>query len=184
MSLPLTWIDRTDFARYALLPEHLVSEWTGAEADDVIGEYAEAVRFAGHDVLVLGGEPLPIAWFPDNLVFARWIYADDDGSLRSALEPALAGGAWEDAVTVELGGRYVLTDAGYDGERILGLDETQQSPELVRIELPAGRYLVQSLLVEPDPESAFYLERLLPLAPAGRQSEAASRRVSATAVRA
>lgn len=157
-----TWIDCTDFARYALLPEHLVPRWTGEEAYEAIGEYAAAVRWQEHDVLVLAGEPLPVTWLPDHLLFARWIQADDDRSLLSGLESALASDAWKDAVTVELGGRYVLTDAGYDGERILGLDEAQQSPELIRLELPTGRYLVQSLLFEPDPDSEFYLERLVP----------------------
>ncbi|MFI5527603.1 Imm21 family immunity protein [Kitasatospora sp. NPDC051853] len=158
----LTWLDRTDFARYALVPEQLVPEWTGGEADEVIGEYAGAVRCAGHDVLVLGGEPLAVTWLPEHLLFARWISADDDTSLLAGLEPALASDAWEDVVTVELGGRYVLTDAAYDGEHILGLDDTEQQPELIRLELPAGRYRVQSLLLEPDPESSFQLERLLP----------------------
>ncbi|MFJ8039484.1 Imm21 family immunity protein [Kitasatospora sp. NPDC096147] len=155
-----TWLDRTDSARYALLPEHLVSRWTGEEAYDAAGEYAASVRLDDHDVVVLGGEPLPVTWIADHLVFARWIAADDDRSLLPTVERALATGVWEDAVTLRLGGRYVLTDAGYDGEHILGLDRADP-PELLRLTVPAGRYLLRSLVVDPDAE--YYLEHLLPL---------------------
>ena len=68
----------------------------------------------------------------------------------------------EDVVAVGLGGRYVLTDAGYDGERIHGLSHADP-PELLRVTIPAGRYLLQSLPVQPDPGSEYYLERLLPI---------------------
>ncbi|MFC8454023.1 Imm21 family immunity protein [Kitasatospora sp. NPDC057223] len=162
MIAALTWLDRTDFARYALLPEHLVPRWAGEEVYDACGEYATALRFEGHDVVILGGEPLPVTWIAYALVFARRSSADDDRSLLPGVDTALASGAWEDVVTVELGGRYVLTDAGYDGGHIRGLDYADP-PELVRVTIPAGRYLLQSLLIQPDPESEYYLERLLPL---------------------
>lgn len=71
---------------------------------------ATALRFEGHDVVILGGEPLPVTWIAYALVFARWSSADDDRSLLPGVDTALACGAWEDVVTVELGGRYVLTD--------------------------------------------------------------------------
>lgn len=58
----VTWIDRTDPARYALIPEELRPAWAGAEAeaeaDEAITESVSAVRLADHDVLTLGGGPL------------------------------------------------------------------------------------------------------------------------------
>ncbi|MFD5922693.1 Imm21 family immunity protein [Kitasatospora sp. NPDC058201] len=133
------------------------------EADDVIGEYVATIRRTSRDVLTLGGEPLPITWIPEARVFARWYYAEDDSTLLSALEAALDSDDWEDVLDIELGGRYVLTDAAYSGTRIA--DHTgspTEIPELIRVELPSGRYRVQSLIIDPDPETQWMLERLLP----------------------
>ncbi|MGW7052650.1 hypothetical protein [Streptomyces sp. NPDC054887] len=35
-----TWLDRTDFGCYGLIPEELLPGWEGTEADDVIQEKA------------------------------------------------------------------------------------------------------------------------------------------------
>ncbi|MEU8761065.1 Imm21 family immunity protein [Streptomyces sp. NPDC048659] len=149
------WLDGTDFARYALIPEELLPVWEGTEADQVIGAYVSGFRLAGRDVLTLGGEPLPVAWLAEELTFARWCYADDDTGLVRAVRGAAAAGGWEDGLSLELGGRYVLTDASYEADRMLG-------SEVLRVELDPGRYRVQSLVVEPDPDTQFMLERLVP----------------------
>ncbi|MGY3336434.1 hypothetical protein ACVW0K_002533 [Streptomyces filamentosus] len=158
-----TWLDGTDFARYALIPEELLPAWEGTEADDVIDEYVSALRIAGRDILTLGAEPLPLTWLAEPLTFARWCYADDDTGLLSAVHAAGSSGGWKDVLTLELGGRYVLADAAYEADRILGsLQDAQQPAEMLRVELPAGRYRVQSLIVDPDATTQFMLERLLP----------------------
>ncbi|MFJ7065563.1 Imm21 family immunity protein [Streptomyces sp. NPDC101115] len=159
----VTWLDSTDFARYALIPEELLPAWEGTEADEVIAERVSALRLAGHDILALGAEPLPITWLAAHLTFARWYYADDDTGLLSAVHAAMAADGWEDILSLELGGRYVLTDAAYETDRILdSLRDTQQPAEALRVELSPGRYRVQSLIIDPDPNSQFMLERLLP----------------------
>ncbi|KOG06828.1 hypothetical protein ADK34_41485 [Streptomyces viridochromogenes] len=158
-----TWIDGTDFARYALVPEELLPMWEGTEADAVIDEYVSVLRLAGRDVLTLGAEPLPVTWLAEPLAFARWCHADDDTGLLSAVRAAMPADGWEDVVSVELGGRYVLADAAYEAERIVdSLRSTQQPVEALRVELPPRRYHVQSLTIDPDPETRFMLDRLLP----------------------
>lgn len=158
-----TWLDGTDFARYALIPEELLPAWEGTEADDVIDEYVSVFRLAGRDVLTLGAEPLPVTWLAEHLTFARWCYADGDAGLLPAVRAAGSADGWEDVLSLELGGRYVLADAAYEADRILGsLRDVQQQPEALRVELPPGRYRVQSLTVDPDPHTQFMLERLLP----------------------
>ncbi|WP_380286516.1 Imm21 family immunity protein [Kitasatospora purpeofusca] len=158
----LVWLDGTDFARYALVPEDLLPGWTGTEVDDVIGEYVAAVRHSGRDVLALGGEPLPVTWIPGARVFARSYYAEDDSALLSALEAVVDSDGWEDVLDVELGGRYVLTDASYSGARIADhIGNPGRVRELVRVDLPFGRYRVQSLIVGPVSENRWMLERLL-----------------------
>ncbi|MFD0277852.1 Imm21 family immunity protein [Kitasatospora sp. NPDC127111] len=154
------WLESTDTARYALVPQGALAGWAGWEqALPHTTEYADAFALPGHgDVLTLGGEPLAITWLPGHLVFARWCYADDDAGLAAAVAAATAGDAgWADAVTVELsGGRYLLTDASYEGERIVS------SGEYLPVDLVPGRYRAQSLTVEPDEDSAFLLVRLVP----------------------
>ncbi|MFF2571755.1 Imm21 family immunity protein [Streptomyces sp. NPDC058084] len=158
-----TWLDSTDFARYALIPEELLPTWEGTEADDVIHEYVSALRLAGHDILTLGAEPLSVTWLAEPLTFARWYYADDDTGLLSAVRTAMTANRWEDVLSLELGGRYVLTDAAYEADRVLdSLRAAQQPAEALRVELPPGRYRVQSLTIDPDPKTRFLLERLLP----------------------
>ncbi|MEU2182109.1 Imm21 family immunity protein [Streptomyces thermolilacinus] len=157
-----TWLDSTDFARYALIPEQVLPGWEGTEADDVIDEYVSALRLAGHDILTLGAEPLSVTWLAEPFTFARWCYADDDTGLLSAVRAASASEGWQDVLSLELGGRYVLTDAAYEAERILdSLRDAQRPAEALRVELPPGRYRVQSLIIDPDPNTQFMLERLL-----------------------
>ncbi|GGR21196.1 hypothetical protein GCM10010282_11570 [Streptomyces roseolus] len=158
-----TWLDSTDFARYALIPEEILPTWEGTEAEEVIDEYVSALRMAGHDILTLGAEPLSVTWLAEPLTFARWCYADDDTGLLSAVHAAGSADGWKDVLTLGLGGRYVLADAAYEADRILdSLQDAQQPAEALRVELSPGRYRVQSLIVDPDPNTQFMLERLLP----------------------
>ncbi|MFF0476443.1 Imm21 family immunity protein [Streptomyces sp. NPDC004284] len=158
-----TWLDSTDFARYALIPEELLPTWEGSETDDVIDEYVSALRLANHDILTLGAESLSVTWLAEHLTFARWCYADDDTGLLPAVHAAGSADGWKDVLSLELGGRYVLTDAVYEAGRILdSLRDTQRPAEALRVELPPGRYRVQSLVVDPDPNTQFMLDRLLP----------------------
>ncbi|GAA2710239.1 MULTISPECIES: Imm21 family immunity protein [Streptomyces] len=154
------WLDSTDTARYALVPEGALAGWVGWEqALHHTSEYADAIPLPGHgDVLTLGGEPQAVTWLPDHLVFARWCYADDDTALAAAVAQAVAGDeSWADEVTVELtGGRYLLSDAGDEGEEILS------SGEYLPVDLAPGRYRAQSMTVRPDEKAAFLLVRLLP----------------------
>ncbi|MFD5766192.1 Imm21 family immunity protein [Streptomyces sp. NPDC127049] len=158
-----TWLDSTDFARYVLIPEEVLPTWEGAEAEEVIDEYVSALRMAGRGILTLGAEPLSVTWLAESLTFARWCYADDDTGLLSAVHAAGSADGWKDVLLLELGGRYVLADAAYEGDRILdSLRDAQQPAEALRVELPPGRYRVQSLIVDPDHKTQFMLERLLP----------------------
>ncbi|WP_306326198.1 Imm21 family immunity protein [Streptomyces venezuelae] len=158
-----TWLDGTDFARYALIPEELLPTWEGTEADEVIDEYVSALRMAGRDILTLGAEPLPVTWLAEPLAFARWCYADDDTGLLSAVHAAGSADGWKDVLTLELAGHYILADAAYEADRILdSLRQAQRPAEALRVELSPGRYRVQSLIVDPDPKTQYMLERLLP----------------------
>ncbi|MBV2155208.1 Imm21 family immunity protein [Kitasatospora sp. SUK 42] len=157
----LNWLDGTDSGRYVVCPERAVESWTYERVEELldqhIDEYATAFPVDGHgDVLVLAGEPLPIAWLAEERVFVRPVHCPCSDAVRPLVREALRSGVWQDGPTVELtAGRYLLTDAAYDGEEML-----PQGRHLA-VELARGRYLVQSL-VDSAPEAPFYLERLLP----------------------
>ncbi|MGA5493123.1 Imm21 family immunity protein [Streptomyces cinereoruber] len=157
------WLESTDFARYALVSEELLPVWTGAGADGLAGEHVAVVRVAGRDVLTLGGEPLPVTWIAEELVFARSYGVEGDAALLSAVRDAAGADGWMDLFSLVLGGRHVLTDSACDGDRILDCSRDARQPvETLRVELPRRRYRVRSLVVEPDPETQLVLERLLP----------------------
>ncbi|MFJ2786178.1 MULTISPECIES: Imm21 family immunity protein [unclassified Streptomyces] len=121
------------------------------------------MRLAGRDVLTLGAEPLSATWLAEHLAFARWCYADDDTGLIPAVQDAAVSDSWRDVYSLELGGRYVLADAAYEGDRVIGsLRDTQRQAEALRVELLPGHYQVQSLTIDPDPTTQFMLDRLLP----------------------
>ncbi|MBO1414023.1 Imm21 family immunity protein [Streptomyces sp. FH025] len=155
------WLDGTDSGRYVVCPERAVEGWTYDRVEELmeeyIGEYATAFPVDGHgDVLVLAGEPLPIGWLAEERVFVRPVHCECSDEVRPLVREALRSGVWADGPTVELpAGRYLLTDAAYDGEDI------RERGEYLSVELPPGRYLVQSL-VDDSPEAPFHLERLLP----------------------
>ncbi|MFC9329602.1 Imm21 family immunity protein [Kitasatospora sp. NPDC057015] len=153
----LKWIDETDFGYYALCPEAGVAAWDGTEALDACSAYVGRVGLAGHgDVLVLGGEPLPATYLDRQMTFVRWYAAVDDSGLEHAVDQAMGSDGWEDAIEISLGGSYRLMDCLNDGE---GVTET----DTIRIHIPQGRYLVQSLFIEPSSDEQFMLERLVGL---------------------
>ncbi|UQA35621.1 MULTISPECIES: Imm21 family immunity protein [unclassified Streptomyces] len=150
----MRWID-TDFGLYALCPDAYVADWEGTEADAVAADSVGMVSLTGHgDVLTLGGEPLPVAYLQNVRTFVRWVAADDDHGLEEAVEAAGGSSDWQDLFEIALDGRYTLLDSAMSGSEV-------EDSEIIRIDLPKGNYLVQSLTVSPDDESEFQLERLV-----------------------
>ncbi|WP_435057211.1 hypothetical protein [Streptomyces sp. bgisy060] len=59
--------------------------------------------------------------------------------------------------------RYLRADAAYEADRTLDSPrDARRSAEALRVKLPPGRYRVQSLAIEPAPDTRFMLDRLLP----------------------
>ncbi|MFG2908825.1 Imm21 family immunity protein [Kitasatospora sp. NPDC048286] len=154
------WLDGTDSGFFVLCPEGAVEGWAGCEEAvvDAAAEYAVGHPVPGHgDVLVLGGEPLPVGWLAEERVFVRPLFAECSDAVRPLVREALRSGIWEDGPVLELAaGRYLLVDVFQDGTDAL------ESGEYLTVEVPSGRYLVQSLRAEPERWQEFLLERLLP----------------------
>ncbi|MFJ5829382.1 Imm21 family immunity protein [Streptomyces sp. NPDC093089] len=149
----MDWLDGTDYGHYALCPAPYLASWNGTEADAVSSEHVGKVVLPGHgDVLTLGGQGLPVAYLDRVTTFVRWVACDDDAGLEDAVERAVHTHEWHDAFEITLGGPYVLLDSGALGAEV-GEDEA------IRVDVPPGRYRVQSLLIRPS-TGEFFLERL------------------------
>ncbi|MEV7770617.1 Imm21 family immunity protein [Kitasatospora sp. NPDC086791] len=154
------WLDGTDSGLFVLCPEVAVEGWAGCEEAlvEAAADYAAGWAVPGHgDVLVLGGEPLPVGWLAEERVFVRPLDVECSDAVRPLVREALRSGIWEDGPVLELtAGRYLLTDVFSDGADALA------SGEYLTVEVPPGRYLVQSLKAGAGQWPEFYLERLLP----------------------
>ncbi|MFI8323838.1 Imm21 family immunity protein [Streptomyces sp. NPDC085529] len=151
----MKWLE-TDFGLYVLCPDSYVSDWAGTEAEAVAAEQTGRVGLPDHgDVLTFGGEPLPVAYLPQVVTFVRWVAAENDESLESAVHDAQSS-EWQDLFDVSLEGPYTLMDSGVPGDDV-------SEEDVIRLEVAKGTYRVQSLTVLPDDESVFQLDRLVPV---------------------
>ncbi|MFE1905994.1 Imm21 family immunity protein [Streptomyces gardneri] len=150
----MRWLE-TDFGLYALCPDAYVADWEGAEADGTAADSAGKIVLPGHgEVLTLGGDPAPVAYLPDVMTFVRWVAADDEEGLERAVEAAAGSAEWKDLFEIALGGRYTLLDSAASGSEV-------EESEVLHIDVPEGRYRVQSLLITPSDEAEFQLDRLV-----------------------
>ncbi|WP_345039353.1 Imm21 family immunity protein [Streptomyces sannanensis] len=150
----MRWLE-TDFGLYVLCPNAYVADWDGTEADAVAADSVGKISLPGHgDVVTLGGEPLPIAYIQHAMTFVRWVAADDDQGLERAVEAARESSDWQDLFEIALEGRYTLLDSAMRGSDVSDSD-------IFRIDVPKGKYRVQSLSIFPGDESEFRLDRLI-----------------------
>ncbi|MFD0264658.1 hypothetical protein ACFVH7_41085 [Kitasatospora indigofera] len=134
-------IDGTDFGYYALCPESHVAAWDGAEFMDALEDYVARVELPSlGEVLLLGGEALPVTHLDRRTTFVRQYAAEDDSALEQAVDQAM----------------------GSDDCLISGADAARTAEtDTIRVHIPEGRYLVQSLSIETFQGDQFMLERLV-----------------------
>jgi len=150
-----------------LVPTAHLSQWRGVggpsegetdyqracEVADSVG----VVAVGSGDGLILGDEPLPTAWVPNESgggVLVRWVYADSE----AAVVDYIRGGGQNDVVpesgtSVDLAGPCVLFDAAEPGDDIRG--------DHVAVGLRSGRYVVTSALVDVSPETRILVHQVL-----------------------
>ncbi|MCX5215381.1 immunity 21 family protein [Kitasatospora sp. NBC_00240] len=105
-------------------------------------------------MLVLGWEALPVTYLDHRMTFVRKYAAEGDSGLEHAVDHAKGSDGWKDAFEISLGGSYWLMDCMVVGRDIAGNDT-------IRVHIPEGRYLVQSMFIEAFPDDQFMLERLV-----------------------
>ncbi|GHE28605.1 hypothetical protein GCM10018781_80850 [Kitasatospora indigofera] len=152
------WIDVSDFGYYALRPESHVAACDGAEFMDALEDCVARVLKPGlGEVLILGGEALPVTYLDRRMTFVRQYAAEDDSALEQAVDRAMGSDDWTDAFEIWLGGSYRLMDCLISGADAARTAET----DTIRVHVPEGRDLVQSLFIEAFQGDQFMLERLV-----------------------
>lgn len=156
----------------SLIPIELLALWGGVQrssigtqntdydrACQVNGELA-VLRVDDGSALVLGDEPLTTAWRVSEAggCLLRWVYGSSEADLLSGVPEAEAQkfpGAPHVEFVTGPSGECVLIDAADPGDQPLG-------PHLT-IRLVPGRYTVDTVLVDVDPENRLLGHRLRPL---------------------
>jgi hypothetical protein len=148
-----------------LLPHPLASRWRGTDPNGhpVSGDYARACAQPGFlsriDVpggfgIVLGGEPLPTAWWAPitgaSGAVVRWEYADDDEAVAEVLEGTFSTVEVEEQLEFRVTSPLQLFDSAWPGN---------EAPKCLTIELPLGRYHVTSEWVRPSDRTSLLLHR-------------------------
>ncbi|MFF0243387.1 Imm21 family immunity protein [Streptosporangium sandarakinum] len=150
----------------ALVERQALDDWTGYE-----GDYERACAVETVDVIPFGGgaralilweEPAATAFLPEVRTFVQWLYADPGTDAARAVRDT-AGVAWEAGPVFETAGPLVLLDAAIPGADI-EIDRPahgDSGAEAISVDLPPGRYHVESGDVKPDERSCFRLYRLV-----------------------
>jgi len=185
MKNSITWMC-SDGGPLIVAPAEIAPQWRGDRGwfptEDGHGEsasdYARACSIDGYlgtlevgsgRALILGAEPMRTCFVPnpDGGVLVRWMYAENEDSVRRALE-AVPESAWGPTPHwIEVGQEGILVfDSAYPGDDLPtptpeeGQDENEKEALLIRIELPSGTYLVDTADYEPDGATRLILHRL------------------------
>ncbi|HJR40606.1 MAG TPA: Imm21 family immunity protein [Gemmatimonadaceae bacterium] len=162
----LDWLE-SNGGPLLLLSEELLPSWQGAdgpmsgstdyERACATRQPLERIRVGSGTGLVLGDEPISTAWMPDASgaggVLVRLSAAGDQGVAERAIRQGTAAASPRgSSLVMSVRGPMVLFDAAHPG--------TDLPPRALRIELPAGEYEVDTLSLQPDPDTTLLLHRL------------------------
>ncbi|HJU90159.1 MAG TPA: Imm21 family immunity protein [Gemmatimonadaceae bacterium] len=164
----LEWLE-SNGGPLLLLSEDLLESWHGADgpmsgATDYERACAtrqplERIRVGSGFGLVLGDEPISTAWMPDASgsggVLVRLSSAADQAVAERAVRQGAKGGLPRgSSMVMPVRSALVLFDAAHSG--------TDLPPKALRIELAPGEYEVDTLSLQPDPDTTLLLHRLAP----------------------
>lgn len=109
-----------------------------------VAAYAGVIRIGDGQGLVLGDMPMPAAWWPDGGGFlVRWMAAPNDEAVLNILRGLSLDLAWDPEAEFEFrAGPLVLFDSAWPGSDVRS--------EAIRLELAAGRYRVDTALLETE----------------------------------
>lgn len=129
-------------------PDHITDYDRACQVNEYVGTIAVDSGYG----LVLGGEPFQTAWlqFPETIMVC-WDHAENETAVVEALSN-LPSGNWEDTeVEIQFsGGKLILFDSAFDENEI---------DESLEIEVPKGKYKVQTFHYVPNKQTSMILHR-------------------------
>ncbi|WP_344442434.1 Imm21 family immunity protein [Kitasatospora nipponensis] len=157
--MSLTWLE-TEGGPFIVVPRDALSHWSGTEGD--YDRACEVVELVGvldlpdeAEALVLGDEPLATAYLPEHRVLVRWCYAEGEEGVADIVLAGLPTAEWDEGPVLKTTGGLVMFDAAYFGTEVGTLTDSTV------LELPAGRYRVESASIEPDRLTSFRVHRFV-----------------------
>ncbi len=142
-----------------LLDESQLERWSGVRGGDYeracdVANEVEAVSLAGHDVLVLGDEPLRTAWVADKDggVFVRWVYAETEQSALTALGSKEEVLFEDTGIRIATKGQCRLIDAADPGDVLTSGN--------LSVQMRPGTYRVDTGVLDAGPEVRLLLHKL------------------------
>jgi hypothetical protein len=108
-----------------------------------VDEYAGVVKWRGHDVLVLGDEPLQTAMrvTPRGVVLIRWMYSPDEASILKCMDPDEWGAPVEEVEWVLKSAEHVLFDSAAKGSLV---------QDWIDVPLRVGNHRIATYVVRPS----------------------------------
>jgi hypothetical protein len=125
-----------------------------------VSDFLGLIDFGGHQLLVLGDEPLMTTWVPGKSahggMFARWYYGESRDSMEAHLDalrdPSFAK---TDILLRNVNEPLYLFDSATPGDYV-GEDHR------LCVDLQHGPYIVETAKYDPDKSHSLLLHRLTP----------------------
>jgi hypothetical protein len=156
------WLE-TDGAPFLLIPVELLPSWTGYEGDyDLVidvtdSESADCYVLPERSVAVLGDEALRTTTMESRSLVVQWVYSDSENDIREGVsELDLCSISWHNGPELECDGSVAVIDAATPGREAV-------EDMMFVLELPAGKFRVDSATVPLAPHCAAKLYRLVSL---------------------
>lgn len=162
------WIESTG-GPLLLLEKELLPYWHGISRSSAtmtdydrackIADFVGAIKVGPGSGVILGEEPLSTTWWQSphllNSFLVRWVCAENEERVRAALS-SLPRDIRCEATEVKLeafNGELILFDSACCGTDI---------DDYLTIEIPRGRYAIETLHFEPNHELSLILHRFVP----------------------
>lgn len=157
-----------------VMDDAALSAWTGFEGDYqracAVGSVGVVPVGDSAEALVLGDEPAGTSYLPAWRTFLQWLYADSGTDVPTILKTAFDGACWEAGPMFTVVGPLVLFDSALPGQHVVieNVDRPDVEPtnyerteDALRIEIPVGRYRIESAEIQPDTSTCFRLLRFV-----------------------
>ncbi|WP_255951162.1 Imm21 family immunity protein [Streptomyces odontomachi] len=151
------WIE-SEGGPLVLLGTRQIEEWSGYQGDyELACEVEDCVGLIELDqgrgeAIVIGGDPLPAAYMREFPAIVQWVQAPSEAALFSGLRNLWGEiQGWSPGPEVDIDGPLFMMDAALPG--------VESGEEYARVDLPAGRYRIDTVEIDFDNETCARVHR-------------------------